>query len=156
METKNISIPVIIYNYNELPETYKTLIDKAKNITKNAYARYSGFNVGAAILLNNGETVCGTNQENAAYPSGLCAERVTMFYANSKYPDAAPKAIAIAAFHNNEFTYEPVTPCGGCRQVLLESETRYGHDIEVLLYGRNMIYKLKSIKDLLPLAFDKL
>ena len=89
---------VLIYAYEELSDEYKQLVDEAKKVTQNAYAPYSKFNVGAALLLENGEIVCGTNQENAAYPSGLCAERVTMFYANSRYPNVAPRAIAIATF----------------------------------------------------------
>ena len=99
--------------------------------------------------------VSGTNQENAAYPSGLCAERVTMFYANSRYPNVAPKAIAIATFADGDFLEEPITPCGACRQVLLESEVRYGRDIVVLLFGRNGVYVLPNVKGLLPLSFDK-
>ena len=97
----------------------------------------------------------GTNQENAAYPSGLCAERVAMFYANSQYPNVAPKALAIATFAGGDFLEEPITPCGACRQVLLESEMRYGEDIDVLLYGRKYIYKISNVKSLLPLAFDE-
>lgn len=156
MKTKNITVPVVIYGYDELPEHCRHLIDKAKESTTRAYAPYSDFRVGAAVLLENGTVMCGSNQENAAYPSGLCAERVAMFHANSEYPDVAPKAIAIAAYNNGQFTVEPITPCGACRQVLLESELRYDTRIEVLLYGTDAVYHLRSIKDLLPLAFDKL
>ena len=155
MIERKIEISVMVYAYEELSEEYKRLVDEAKNATQNAYAPYSEFNVGAAVLLENGEMVSGTNQENAAYPSGLCAERVTMFYANSKYPNVAPKALAIATFAGGDFLDEPITPCGACRQVLLESEMRYGVDIDVLLYGRKGVYVVKSVKALLPLAFDK-
>ena len=155
MIERKIEISVMVYAYEELSEEYKRLVDEAKNATQNAYAPYSEFNVGAAVLLENGEIVSGTNQENAAYPSGLCAERVTMFYANSKYPNVAPKALAIATFAGGDFLDEPITPCGACRQVLLESEMRYGVDIDVLLFGRKGVYVVKSVKALLPLAFDK-
>ncbi len=155
MKERIIETKIVVYSYDELPERYKTLVDEAKRITKNAYAPYSKFNVGAAILLENGEIVSGTNQENSAYPSGLCAERVTMFYANSRYPDVAPRALAIATFADGAFLKSPITPCGACRQVLLESELRYGKDIEVLLYGTDAIYKVGSVRDLLPLSFDK-
>ena len=155
MKERKIITSVLVYSYEELPETYKKLVDEAKRVTQNAYAPYSHFNVGAAVLLENGEVVSGTNQENAAYPSGLCAERTTMFYANSRYPDVAPKALAIATFADGDFLAEPITPCGACRQVLLETEIRYGIDIDVLLYGRECVYFLKGVKALLPLAFDK-
>lgn len=155
MIERKIVTSVLVYTYEELSEEYKHLVDEAKSVTQNSYAPYSKFNVGAAVLLENGEIVCGTNQENAAYPSGLCAERVTMFYANSKYPNVAPKAIAIATFSDGDFLEEPITPCGACRQVLLETEVRYGRDIDVLLFGRNGIYVLPNVKGLLPLSFDK-
>ena len=104
--------------------------------------------------MNNGEIITGNNQENAAYPSGLCAERVTMFYANSKYPNIAPKALAIASYSNEKFLEDPITPCGACRQSLLETENRYQQDIKVYLYGTKHIYIIDSIKALLPLSFD--
>ena len=121
MEERKIVTSVMVYSYDELPEQYKQLVDEAKRVTGDAYAPYSKFHVGAAVLLENGEIVSGTNQENAAYPSGLCAERVTMFYANSRYPNVAPKALAIATFADGDFLEEPITPCGACRQVLLET-----------------------------------
>ena len=155
MEERKIVTSVLVYGYDELPESYKMLVDVAKKATENSYAPYSRFNVGAAVLLANGEVVSGTNQENAAYPSGMCAERVAMFYANSRYPNVAPKALAIATFADGDFLEDPITPCGACRQVLLESEIRYGEDMDVLLYGKRGVYVLKSVKSLLPLAFDK-
>jgi len=155
MKERKIVTSVLVYAYEELPAEYQRLVDEAKSVTQQAYAPYSKFNVGAAVLLENGEIVSGTNQENAAYPSGLCAERVTMFYANSKYPNVAPKALAIATFADGDFLEDPITPCGACRQVLLESEIRYGNDIVVLLFGRKGVYLLPNVKCLLPLAFDK-
>ena len=112
------------------------------------------FSVGAAARLANGVMVTGTNQENAAYPSGLCAERTTLFYANSQYPDQAVMTLAIAARTEADFIQSPIPPCGSCRQVILETEKRFKQPIRILLYGRQAIYEVKSIKDLLPLSFD--
>lgn len=154
MKEKLITTQIQIATYEELTAEEKKLIDAAKNATKNSYAPYSKFNVGAAILLDNGEIITGNNQENAAYPSGLCAERVTMFYANSRYPNNAPKALAIASYANNNFLADPITPCGACRQSLLETEVRFKNNIKVYLYGTKHIYIIESIKALLPLSFD--
>ena len=154
MEERKIVTSVLVYSYDELPEHYKLLVDEAKRVTKDAYAPYSKFQVGAAVLLENDEILSATNQENAAYPSGMCAERVTMFYANSKYPNLPPKVLAIATFADGDFLDEPITPCGACRQVLLETELRYGVNINVLLYGKRGVYLLSSAKSLLPLSFD--
>ena len=104
-------------------------------------------------MLANDEIIVGTNQENAAYPSGICAERTAMFYANSQFPHIAPTSMAIAAFHNGDFKEEAISPCGSCRQVLLETEIRFNKDIEIILYGKKEILIIKSIKDLLPLSF---
>jgi cytidine deaminase len=152
---KTFETKVTIYSYNELSESHKTLIEKAKEQVFKAYAPYSGFSVGAAIELENNEIFAGNNQENAAYPSGLCAERVAMFYANAQFPQIAVKTLAIAAYTHGEFLKNPVTPCGACRQVLLESETRFDNSIEVLLYGSDEIYYLQNVKQLLPLCFEK-
>lgn len=154
MEERKIVTSLFVYAYDELPADYKRLVDEAKRVTKDAYAPYSKFHVGAALLLANGEIVSATNQENAAYPSGMCAERVTMFYANSRYPNQSPKALAIASFAEGDFLDEPITPCGACRQVMLEAEMRYGADINVLLYGKRGVYVVSSVKALLPLSFD--
>ena len=150
-----INTVIKVCSVNELSPSDREIVDAARAATANSYAVYSQFNVGAAVRLADGTVVCGTNQENAAYPSGLCAERVAMFYANSQYPNVAPKALAIATFAGGDFLEEPITPCGACRQVLLESEMRYGEDIDVLLYGRKYIYKISNVKSLLPLAFDE-
>lgn len=156
MQEKQLRINVIASNFDELNESERQLLIKAKEAAQSSYAPYSKFHVGAAVLLENGEVIQGSNQENVAYPSGLCAERVTMFYANSKFPDVAPRMLAIAALSQEGFLHNPISPCGSCRQVLLETEMRYGKNIEVLLFGTDVIYKLKSSKDLLPLAFEKL
>jgi len=155
MQKKTIETKFEIYSYEELDNTRQLLINKAKEQVQKAYAPYSGFHVGAAIELENGEIITGNNQENSAYPSGLCAERVAMFYANSQYPDVAVKTLAIAAYTNGKFLEEPVTPCGSCRQVLLETEMRFEKNITILLYGTKEVYLIENVKQLLPLCFEK-
>ena len=132
--------------YEELSEEERRLIDAAKEATARSYAPYSRFHVGAAALLANGIIVSGSNQENAAYPSGTCAERTTLFYANSQYPDQAAR-------NASGFLDSPIPPCGACRQVLLETEQRYGHPMHILLYSNQEIYCLSGVRDLLPLSF---
>ena len=155
MEQINLSTKIIVCSYEELNVSEKKLIDVAKEACERAYAIYSNFHVGAAILLDNNEIVSGNNQENAAFPSGLCAERTTLFYANSRYPNEKPVSMAIAAYTNGSFTEEPITPCGACRQVILEAENRYKNPVRILLYGQSKIYIIESIKDLLPLSFGE-
>jgi cytidine deaminase len=155
MTDKQILINIKIVDFHSLDEKYRDLIDKAKLQTNTSYAPYSQFSVGAAVLLENGQVVCGNNQENAASPSGLCAERVAMFYANSHYPDVKPIAIAIAAKNKDGFLPNPISPCGGCRQSLLETENRYKSPIMTLLYGTNEIFVIDKISHLLPLAFSQ-
>ncbi len=153
METKIINTHIEVYTYEELPPEYQQLIEEAKRQTRKAYAPYSGFKVGSAVLLENNLVIGGNNQENVAYPSGLCAERVGVFYANSQYPDIPVTAIAVAAFHNGDFTAMPVNPCGACLQVLEESEMRQKKNITLILYGQKNIHVIKSIKECLPLYF---
>lgn len=150
-----VETKVSVFAFDELSETQKLLVEKAKEQVKNAYAPYSKFQVGAAVELVNGSVFAGSNQENSAYPSGLCAERVAMFYANAQFSQIAVKSIAIAAYTNGEFLKSPVTPCGSCRQVLLETETRFEKDIEVIMYGTNEIFVIRNVKQLLPLCFEK-
>ncbi|HHT22061.1 MAG TPA: cytidine deaminase [Bacteroidales bacterium] len=142
------------YLPDEIPAEYVELIEEAKRQTQKAYAIYSNFQVGAALLLENGKIIGGNNQENAASPSGICAERTAVFYANSQYPDVPIKAIAIAAYTNSDFISSPISPCGSCRQVLLETENRYGKDIQLILYGKKRIYVLNKVRQLLPFSFD--
>ena len=141
--------------YEELSDEYKKLIDESKKQVEKAYAPYSGFHVGAAVQLENGEIFAANNQENSAYPSGLCAERVAMFFANAQFPDTPVKTIAIAAFTNGNYIKSPITPCGSCRQVLLETETRFDKNIVTLLYGSEKIYIIDNVKQMLPLCFEK-
>lgn len=142
---------------DELSEVERTLVDKASQSTYRSYAPYSHFSVGAAILLDNGSIVCGANQENVAFPSGLCAERTAAFYAHAEHPEHKFAMLAIAARGvDAEFLAEPISPCGACRQSLLQYELLAGHDVPVLLVGRDYIYRLPSIRSLLPLAFTSL
>ena len=155
---RKLEIKTTIYEYDsveELNETEQILIQESKNIVKNAYAPYSKFSVGAAVLLENGEIITGTNQENAAYPSGLCAERVALFYANSKFPNVPIVAIAISAFTNDKFLESPVPPCGACRQVIIETETRFEKPIKIILVSQTKITVVEDAKTLLPLNFDE-
>lgn len=132
----------------------RQLLECAINATKNAYAPYSEFKVGAAILLANGVIVTGTNQENAAYPSGLCAERVAMFYASSQYPNIAFKTIAVTANSDKVTIDKPLSPCGSCRQVMVEYETLSKGNIRVILAGTTgKIHIINSTKDLMPFPF---
>ncbi|MBR7153865.1 MAG: cytidine deaminase, partial [Paludibacteraceae bacterium] len=118
-----------------------------------SYCPYSHFHVGAAAKLANGIVMRGSNQENAAYPSGLCAERTALFAAGAQYPEQPVTKLAIACFTGGHFTKEPGSPCGACRQVMLETEHRYGGKMEVLLYGEEETYVFESAADLLPLIF---
>ena len=137
MKQKKITIPFIEYSSeNELTKELQELAIAAKKASNTAYSPYSKFKVGAAVLLENGKIISGSNQENSAYPSGLCAERVALFYANSQHPKIAIKAIAIVAFHNNNELEQPVYPCGSCRQVIIESQSRQKNPIQVLFIGK--------------------
>jgi cytidine deaminase len=139
---------------NELTETHQSLLDAAKQAQQKAYAPYSGFSVGAALLLEGGIIISGNNQENAAYPSGLCAERVAFYYAGAQHPNVPILMVAIVAGNDAFPISEPIAPCGACRQAMLEYELSQGKSIDVLLKGfGETIYQLDSIKSLLPLHF---
>lgn len=154
METHDFSFTYSTLALTELPMCLQDAVRRAEEESCRAYAPYSGFQVGAAVLLSDGTLVGGNNQENAAYPSGLCAERVALFHANATYPDKEPIAIAIVARRDGLVVPHPVPPCGSCRQVLLESEKRYGHPIQVLLYDGRDVTLLSCVHDLLPLSFS--
>jgi cytidine deaminase len=142
-------------NFNLLSDLEKKLIDKAFLSAKNAYAPYSKFNVGSALVLENNKIIIGNNQENASFPAGVCAERVALFSANANYPQEIIKKIAITAIAEKFELSEPVGPCGICRQVLLECEEKQGSDIEILLFDTKKIIKLAKAKDLLPFYFKE-
>lgn len=155
MENLAFHIPYVRLQEGELEEADRRLIEAAKEATKSSYAPYSNFHVGAAALLSNGETVCGSNQENAATPNGICAERCAVFYANARYPEAAVCTLAIAARDTSgAFTDRPISPCGMCRQVLAETEHRQQSPIRILLYGTAGTFLIEGIKPLLPFSFD--
>lgn len=137
----------------ELSEDDKQLVERAIEATASSYSPYSHFAVGAALRLSDGTVIIGSNQENAAFPSGLCAERTAIFAAGATHPDKAVTALAIAARNEAGLTAEPVSPCGACRQVILEVEQRYNCPVRILLYGTNGVYIINSIRDLLPLCF---
>lgn len=154
MRTKEVRVFVSEFdNVSELSENDRVLILKAREISSQAYAPYSGFNVGAALRLGNQEIVTGTNQENAAFTPGLCAERVALFYANSAFPDLIVETIAIAASNAHGFLDEPVKPCGSCRQAILETEVRFKKPIRLLLDGKSKILVFEGVENLLPFAF---
>ena len=155
MKQINLTTKISVYTYDECSEIEKSLIDAAKEATSNAYVPYSHFHVGAALLLENGEIITGNNQENAAYPSGLCAERTAVFYANAQHPDQKIEAMAVAAFYNGQFTTDLVSPCGSCRQVLLEVESRFNSPVKILLFKNGEVYMADSMSSLMPLSFTK-
>ena len=134
----------------------RKLADAAIAAIATSYAPYSNFNVGAAVLLEDGDVIQGSNQENAAYPSGICAERTALFYAGASRPDKAVVKIAIAAGQNGVLCENPVTPCGACRQVMVQSQLKGGHPIEIILIGSKKIWKFAKVEDLLPFTFDSI
>jgi cytidine deaminase len=164
MKERKIETIVKEYAYEELSEEDRRLVDAAKQMTRTSLAPYSKFHVGAAILMANGEIVRGSNQENAAFSSGICAERTACFQAAALYPGVAMRKIAIAAWTQLHmegdagfeecFQANPISPCGPCRQALLEYENLYG-PIEVILYGRKHVLIIDSVAALLPLCFTE-
>ncbi|MET3027176.1 cytidine deaminase [Flavobacterium sp. UW10123] len=157
MKEINITASFTIFdNLNELPVEIQNLMNQAVEIRKKAYAPYSKFKVGAALLLDNGKIILGSNQENAAYPSGLCAERTAIFYAGSAYPEAKILKMAITAASDTNQTTAPIPPCGSCRQSIAEYEIKQDTPIEIYFMGEiGEVYKSSSLKNLLPLMFDK-
>ena len=155
MQNQRISFDLTIFkSTDELSEELQQLLDLAEKSRSDAYAPYSGFKVGAAVLLENGEMIIGNNQENASYPSGLCAERVAVFQASAKYPDVPIKAIAITAASSKTKVSKPAAPCGNCRQAISEYEQKQDSPIIILMKGETgLVYQTDSMADLLPLAF---
>ena len=146
----------VFESIEELPNDIQDLMTQAVEVRKNAYAPYSKFRVGVAIFLDNGKIVLGSNQENAAYPSGLCAERVAIFYAGAVYPEAKILKMAITAASDSNQTTAPIPPCGSCRQSIAEYEIKQETPIEIYFMGEiGAIYKSESLKNLLPFMFDK-
>lgn len=157
MAKKSILISYNEYNsIEELLEKDKILLQKAIDATRGSYSPYSHFRVGAAVRLSNGVIVLGANQENAAYPSGLCAERTAIFAAHSNYPIEKIESIAITAVHNGKMLDTPTYPCGACRQVMVESETRSTEPIKIIIGGAKIIQIFESVKCMMPFAYDNL
>ena len=156
---KNITITTQFSVYDsvqELPVDIQNLMEQAVAIRKKAYAPYSRFRVGTALLLDNGKIILGSNQENAAYPSGLCAERVAIFHAGANYPEAKIITMVISAASDSNQTTAPIPPCGACRQSIAEYELNQKNPIEIYFMGEiGAIYKSESLKNLLPFLFDK-
>ncbi|MDD4226543.1 MAG: cytidine deaminase [Mariniphaga sp.] len=154
MRTKELRI--LVYEYaseQELAQADKQLVQSARRAASGAYAPYSHFCVGASLLLANGEVISGNNQENAAFPAGLCAERVALFYAQAQFPDVPVTALAVTAKNEQGFIVEPVKPCGSCRQALVESEYRFNQPIRLILAGETRIEVFEGVETLLPFAF---
>ena len=157
MTNKEIKIAYTEYaSLGELSEADRILAKSAIEATGSAYAPYSNFGVGAAVRLADGEIVKGSNQENAAYPSGLCAERTALFYASASRPDTPMLSLAIAATHNGKLLSDPVTPCGACRQVMAQYQLKSACPMEVLLIGSEKIWKFDNVDSLLPFIFDSI
>jgi cytidine deaminase len=156
---KEIKIEATLYvfdNVNELPNEALSLMQKAIEARGKAYAPYSKFYVGAALLLDNGEVITGNNQENASYPSGLCAERTAIYYAGSQFPDSKIVRMAISAGSKRNQTTKPIPPCGACRQAIAEYEIKQESPIEIYFMGETgAVAKSNSLANLLPLVFDK-
>jgi cytidine deaminase len=156
MQELELKSTIQVCQMDELTPEEQHLLQLAIEATDRSYAPYSKFQVGAAVRLDNGIELSGSNQENAAYPSGLCAERTTLFYAGAQYPDVPVRMLAIAARGTDgELTEDPTGPCGACRQVIIESETRAGSPIRILLYGKKYVYVIDGIRPLMPLTFSE-
>ena len=153
MEKLNIDLDIKRCDIGEMNDTDRMLVETAKQATDNSYSPYSHFSVGAAVLLADGTVVKGANQENAAFSVTICAERSAIFAAQAQYPQQPIKAIAIAARNAEGFTSAPVSPCGSCRQAMVEIEMKYAQPLHILLYGEKEIYVAESIRSLMPLCF---
>lgn len=156
MEEKIIESKMQECRLEELSAEERHVVELAIEATERSYAPYSNFHVGAAVLLDNGVEIMGCNQENAAFPVGLCAERTAIFAAGAQYPDVPINVLAIAARGTDgELLAEPVSPCGSCRQVMVETESRFSRELVILLYGRNRILRINGIRELMPLTFTE-
>ena len=154
MQEKKIELSFITAHLSELSEQEQQLVSNAKSAFKTAYAPYSGFLVGASVLLENGEIINGSNQENVAYPSGLCAERVALFYAGARYPNIKVKTIAVSVLSKNFEVNDVISPCGACRQVMAEYEDKQEQSIKVILHSpTDEVLIANTVEDLLPFMF---
>jgi len=157
MTEKEIKIDFQEYkSIDELNQEDKELAQAAISAMQGSYAPYSHFNVGAAVRMENGVIVKGANQENAAFPSGLCAERTAMFAAGAAYPDKAMTSIALTGGVMGRICATPATPCGACRQVMAQYQAKSGKKMSVIMIGKDKIWKFHSVDDILPLIFDSI
>ena len=153
MEEMKIFSDIKLCQMEELSEEDRTLVETAMKATDNSYSPYSHFRVGAAVRLSDGKVIQGANQENAAFSVTICAERSAIFAAQANYPQLPIVSIAISARNADGYTYEPVSPCGSCRQAMVEIEQKYSQPLHILLYGKKGVYVMDSIRNLMPLSF---
>ncbi len=156
MKHKDIICHIDVLNVEELPKEDLSLVEESEKATENSYSPYSQFAVGAALRLSDGTVFTGANQENVSYPCGLCAERSALFYAMAQKPKVAVSTLAISAKNDKGFLDHPISPCGLCRQALLEYEKKFGQKIKIYLNGTKGIYRIESVESLLPIQFDSL
>lgn len=154
MKKNTCSFTFLSVDFSELSESYQDLVRCAKEATRKSYAPYSHFYVGAAVRLKNGIVLSASNQENVSYPEGTCAERNVLFYAQSQYPDVPIVSMAVAARNEKGYLDHPITPCGACRQVIIESLQRGAIDFNVILYGVEEVLIIPQASALLPLSFS--
>jgi len=156
MKKKEIKINYLeVGSLEKLDDKEQYLVSKAKAAAGKAYAPYSGFHVGAAVLLENGEIFTGSNQENVAFPSGLCAERTAIFAASAQFPEVPARTIVITALNKGHYISNPLAPCGACRQVLLQSQIRHNNNLKIILFAESKSYIFDDVVSLLPLPFDE-
>ncbi len=157
MTERELHIKYLEYSSaSQMPSADKELLESAIGAAEGAYAKYSSFRVGAAVRMSNGEVVIGSNQENAAYPSGLCAERTALFYASARYPDESVEAIAVVAMGDSGVLTELTYPCGACRQVMAEYEMRAGYDMRIIVGSAGAVQVFTGVKSIMPFMFDNL
>lgn len=156
MTDRELIISFKEYTFDELAAEDRQLVDAAIAAMQNAYSPYSHFKVGAAVRLSDGSIVTGCNQENAAYPSGLCAERTAMFAASAQHPELAMRSLAVAGGHEGVLESKPASPCGACRQVMAQYQRKAGAPMSVLVVGEGKVWKFDKVDDLLPFIFDSI
>ena len=156
MKKLDVDININSCAEEELNEQDRMLVERAMKATDNSYSPYSHFRVGAALLLDDGTVITGANQENAAFSVTICAERSAIFAAQAQHPELPIRAIAIAARNDEGYTNNPISPCGSCRQAMVEIENRYGQPLHILLYGKGAVYVMDSVKNIMPLSFQEI
>lgn len=156
MTDRELIISFKEYAFDELAAEDRQLVDAAIAAMQNAYSPYSHFKVGAAVRLSDGSIVTGSNQENSAYPSGLCAERTAMFAASAQHPELAMRSLAVAGGYEGVLESKPASPCGACRQVMAQYQRKAGAPMSVLVVGAECVWKFDRVDDILPFIFDSI